>query len=104
MLTLDMSTVYNSTITNTGMTQNFFLFSGVPESPSLGVKQPGHKAGQSSQRKTSAITVPSHIPSCHVHMSNFTFTLLTVYIGFPRFCHFIYVGSVTIESTSPEFV
>jgi hypothetical protein len=38
MLTLDMSTAYNSTITNTGMTQNFVLFSSVSESPSLGGK------------------------------------------------------------------
>ena len=104
MLTLDMSTVYNSTITNMGMMQNFFLFSGVPESPSLGVKQPGHKAGQSSQRMRAAITLLSHLPSCHVHMNNFTSTLLTVYIGFPSFCHFINFSSVTIEGTSPEFV
>jgi len=52
-----MSTVYNSTITNMGMRQNFVLFSGVPQSPSLGVKQPGHKAGQSSQRMRAAITL-----------------------------------------------
>jgi hypothetical protein len=72
-----MSTVYNSIITNTGMTQNFVLFKGVPGSPSMKVNQPGQKAGHSSPRMRPTVTLLSHILSCHVHMNYFTFILLT---------------------------
>jgi hypothetical protein len=100
---MDMSTIYNSIITNTEMTQNFVLFRGVPGSPSVRVNQPGHKAGHSSPRMRPAVTLLSHTVSCHVHINYFTFTLVTEYIAFPSFCHFIYFSSVTIKGTSPEF-